>query len=114
HRIGIDRGVAEFWPEFAQAGKEKITLSQLLSHQAGLCALDARVDILDYGAVITALEVHKPLWLPGTAHGDHASTFGFRLGELVRRIAGKTLSQYWREAFATPLNLVIWIGLPER
>ena len=114
HRIGIDRCVAEFWPEFAQAGKEKITLSQLLSHQAGLCALDARVDILDYGAVITALEVQKPLWLPGTAHGYHARTFGFLLDELVRRIAGKTLSQYWREAFAQPLNLDIWIGLPER
>ena len=113
HRIGIDRYVAEFWPEFAQAGKEKITLSQLLSHQAGLCALDARVDILDYGAVIRALEVQKPLWPPGTAHGYHARTFGFLLDELVRRIAGKTLSQYWREAFAQPLNLDLWIGLPE-
>src|SRR5882762_5381795 len=57
HRIGIDRTVAEFWPEFAQAGKEKITLSQLLSHQAGLCAVDARVDVLDNCAVIRALEV---------------------------------------------------------
>jgi CubicO group peptidase (beta-lactamase class C family) len=104
--------VAEFWPEFAQAGKERITLSQLLSHQAGLCALDARVDILDYGAVIRALEVQKPLWPPGTAHGYHARTFGFLLDELVRRIAGKTLSQYWHEAFARPLNLDLWIGLP--
>ena len=113
HRIGIDRCVAEFWPEFAQAGKEKITLSQLLSHQAGLCALDVRVDILDYGAVIRALEVQKPLWLPGTAHGYHARTFGFLLDELVRRIAGKTLSRYWREVFAEPLGLDLWIGLPE-
>src|SRR5438477_10227812 len=114
HRIGIDRCVAEFWPEFAQAGKEKITLSQLLSHQAGLCALDARVDILDYGAVITALEVQAPLWLPGTAHGYHARTFGFLLDELVRRIAGKTLSGYWQENFARPLHLDFWIGLPEK
>jgi CubicO group peptidase (beta-lactamase class C family) len=114
HRIGINRCVAEFWPEFAQAGKEKITLSQLLSHQAGLCALDRRVDILDYSAVIRALEVQKPLWLPGTAHGYHGRTFGFLLDELVRRIAGKTLSQYWREVFAQPLNLDLWIGLPER
>jgi CubicO group peptidase (beta-lactamase class C family) len=113
HEIRIDRHVAEFWPEFAQAGKERITLSQLLSHQAGLCALDARVDILDYGAVIRALEVQKPLWPPGTAHGYHARTFGFLLDELVRRIAGKTLSQYWHEAFARPLNLDLWIGLPE-
>ncbi len=113
HRINIDRRVAEFWPEFAQAGKERITLSQLLSHQAGLCALDARVDILDYSAVIRALEAQKPLWPPGTAHGYHARTFGFLLDELVRRIAGKTLSQYWRETFAQPLDLDLWIGLPE-
>jgi CubicO group peptidase (beta-lactamase class C family) len=113
HRISIDRRVAEFWPEFAQAGKEKITLSQLLSHQAGLCALDKRVDMLDYGAVIEALELQKPLWPPGTAHGYHARTFGFLLDELVRRIAGKTLSQYWREVFAQALGLDLWIGLPE-
>ena len=113
HGIEIGRRVAEFWPEFAQAGKEEITLAQLLSHQAGLCALDARVDVLDYGAVIKALEVQTPLWPPGTAHGYHARTFGFLLDELVRRIARKTLSQYWREVFARPLNLDLWIGLPE-
>jgi CubicO group peptidase (beta-lactamase class C family) len=113
NRISINRRVAEFWPEFAQAGKEKISFAQLLSHQAGLCALDARVDILDYGAVIRALEVQKPLWPPGAAHGYHARTFGFLLDELVRRIAGKTLSQYWRKAFAQPLSLDLWIGLPE-
>jgi CubicO group peptidase (beta-lactamase class C family) len=112
-RIGINRTVAEFWPEFAQAGKERITLAQLLSHQAGLCAVDARVDVLDYSAVIRALEAQKPLWPPGTAHGYHARTFGFLLDELVRRIAGRTLSQYWREVFAQPLGLDLWIGLPE-
>src|SRR5436309_11890246 len=89
-------------------------MSQLVSHQAELGALDARVDVLDYDAVIRALEIQKPLWLPGTAHGYHARTFGFLLDELARRIAGKTLSQYWREALAQPLNLNIWIGLPER
>jgi CubicO group peptidase (beta-lactamase class C family) len=114
HGINIDRRVAEFWPEFAQAGKERVTLAQLLSHQAGLCALDARVDILDYGAVIRALEVQKPLWPPGTTHGYHARTFGFLLDELVRRIAGKPLSEYWREVFAQPLSLDLWIGLPEK
>ena len=113
HRISIDKRVAEFWPEFAEAGKEEITMAQLLSHQAGLCALDQRVDILDYNAVIRALQAQKPLWPPGTAHGYHARTFGFLLDELVRRIAGKTLSRYWREAFAEPLGLDLWIGLPE-
>jgi len=114
HGIDIDRRVAEFWPQFAQAGKEQVTLTQLLSHQAGLCALDRRVDILDYSGVIRALEVQTPLWPPGTAHGYHARTFGFLLDELVRRIAGKTLPDYWREIFARPLNLDLWIGLPEK
>jgi CubicO group peptidase (beta-lactamase class C family) len=114
HNIDLDRRVAEFWPEFAQAGKEKITLAQLLSHQAGLCALDRRVDVLDYDAVIRALEAQKPLWPPGTVHGYHARTFGFLLDELVRRIAGKPLPDYWQENFARPLNLDFWIGLPEK
>jgi CubicO group peptidase (beta-lactamase class C family) len=114
HNIDLDRRVAELWPEFAQAGKEKITLAQLLSHQAGLCALDQRVDILDYSEVIRALEAQTPLWTPGTAHGYHARTFGFLLDELVRRIAGKALSDYWQEIFAQPLHLDLWIGLPEK
>ena len=113
HKIDIERTVAEFWPEFGQAGKEKITLEQMLSHQAGLCALDEPVDVLDYPAVIHALEKQAPLWPPGTAHGYHARTFGFLLDELVRRIAGRTLPEYWRENFAAPLDLDLWIGLPE-
>src|SRR5205823_10427041 len=76
-KIDIEQRVAEFWPEFAQAGKEKITLAQLLSHQAGLCALDRQVDVLDHPAVIAALEKQAPLWPPGTGHGYHARTFGF-------------------------------------
>jgi CubicO group peptidase (beta-lactamase class C family) len=114
YKIDISQRVAEFWPEFAQVGKERITLEQLLSHQAGLCALDRRVDILDYAAVIRALEAQKPLWPPGTAHGYHARTFGFLLDELVRRIAGETLSDYWQAKFAQPLKLDFWIGLPEK
>jgi CubicO group peptidase (beta-lactamase class C family) len=114
NKIDIGQRVAEFWPEFAQAGKQEVTLAQLLSHQAGLCALDRRVDVLDYDAVIRALEAQEPLWPPGTAHGYHARTFGFLLDELVRRIAGKTLSDYWQENFARPLDLDFWIGLPEK
>src|SRR6266850_4358406 len=113
HQIDISQRVAEFWPEFVQAGKDKVTLAQLLSHQAGLCALDRRVDVLDYDAVIRALEAQEPLWPPGTAHGYHARTFGFLLDELMRRITGKTLSEYWQENFARPLALDFWIGLPE-
>ena len=112
-KIELNRTVAEFWPEFGQAGKDKLTVAQLLSHQAGLCALDQRVDVLDYGGVIRALEAQAPLWPAGTGHGYHARTFGFLLDELMRRIAGKTLSDYWQENFASPLELDFWIGLPE-
>jgi CubicO group peptidase (beta-lactamase class C family) len=114
HKIDIERRVREFWPKFAQAGKENITLARLLSHQAGLAALDRKVEILDYDAVIDALERQKPNWAPGTAHGYHARTFGFLLGQLVRRIAGTTLAEYWRKIFAEPLNLNLWIGLPDK
>ncbi len=114
HKIEIERRVAEFWPEFAQAGKENITLAQLLSHRAGLAALDRKADVFDYAGVISALEEQKPLWPPGTAHGYHARTFGYLLDELVRRIAGQSLSEYWRKTFADPLNLDLWIGLPEK
>jgi CubicO group peptidase (beta-lactamase class C family) len=113
NKIDISQRVAEFWPEFAQGGKEKITLAQLLSHSAGLAALDRPVDVLDYPTVIEAIEMQPPNWEPGTGHGYHARTFGFLLDELVRRIAGKPLGEYWRENFAEPFGLDLWIGLPE-
>ncbi len=112
HKIHIEQRVREFWPEFAQAGKENITLAQLLSHQAGLAALDQKVDLLDYAAVIDALAKQEPNWPPGTAHGYHARTFGFLIDELVRRISGARLGEYWRRTFAEPLGLDLWIGLP--
>jgi CubicO group peptidase (beta-lactamase class C family) len=113
HKIGIERRVAEFWPEFSAGGKETITLAQLLSHQAGLAALEQNVDILDYPAVIKAIEEQTPNWPPGTAHGYHARTFGFILDELVRRISRITLSEYWRTTFGESLGLDFWIGLPD-
>jgi CubicO group peptidase (beta-lactamase class C family) len=78
-----------------------------------LSALDQPVDILDSRAVIAALERQEPLWAPGTAHGYHARTFGFLVDELGRRLTGIRIHQYWRENFAEPLGLDIWIGLPE-
>ena len=113
-KIDIDHRVSGIWPQFAQAGKASITLVQLLSHQAGLCALDRSIDVLDYPAVIDGLEKQKPLWPPGTAHGYHARTFDFLLDELLRRIAGIPLFEYWRKIFAEPLQLDLWIGLPQK
>src|SRR3982751_1734730 len=112
NEIELERRVAEFWPTFAEGGKADITLAQLLSHQAGLVALDESVDVRDYAAVVRALEKQKPIWTPGTAHGYHARTFGFLLDELVRRIDSRSIRKYWREVFAEPLALDIWIGLP--
>jgi len=114
HKIDIEQRVGEFWPGFGQAGKDEITLAQLLSHQAGLAALDQKVDVLDYEAVIDALEKQKPNWPPGSAHAYHARTFGFLLDELVRRISGTRIGEYWRKVFAEPLDLDLWIGLPEK
>jgi CubicO group peptidase (beta-lactamase class C family) len=113
HKIDIERRMAEVWPEFAQAGKENVTLAQLLSHQAGLAALDQKLDVLDYAAVIQALAKQEPNWPPGSGHGYHARTFGFLIDELVRRISGIKLGEYWRQTFAEPLGLNLWIGLPE-
>ena len=79
HRIDLSQKVANIWPEFAQGGKDEITLAQLLSHQAGLAPPYPRLDVLDYAAVIDALENQTPLWPPVTAHVYHARTFGFLL-----------------------------------
>jgi CubicO group peptidase (beta-lactamase class C family) len=113
NKIKIERRVSEFWPEFGQSGKLDITVAQLLSHSAGVCALEQNAEITDYSAVIRALEKQAPLWPPGSAHGYHARTFGFLIDELTRRIAGTSISEYWRTIFAEPLSLDFWIGLPE-
>ena len=113
NKIKIDRRVSEFWPEFGQGGKIDVTIAQLVSHSAGLCALDENVEVTEYDAVIHALERQTPLWRPGSTHGYHARTFGFLIDELVRRVARTSISKYWRTIFAEPLSLDFWIGLPE-
>src|SRR5438045_1887780 len=112
NKIKIDRRVSEFWPAFGQSGKMDVTIAQMVSHSAGLCALDENVEVTDYDAVIRALEKQTPLWRPGSAHGYHARTFGFLVDELVRRVAGTSISKYWRTIFAARLALDFWIGLP--
>src|SRR5437764_3139282 len=113
NRIKIDRRVSEFWPEFGRSGKMDVTIAQMVSHSAGLCALDENVEVTEYDAVIHALERQTPLWRPGSTHGYHARTFGFLIYELVRRVARISISKYWRTIFAEPLSLDFWIGLPD-
>jgi CubicO group peptidase (beta-lactamase class C family) len=107
--------IADFWPEFAQTGKGALTLGQVLSHRAGLCALeDPSANILDRESVVRAIEKQTPL-LPveaGPAYGPRV--FGFVLDEILRRLAGgESLAAYWRRVFAEPLGIDLWIGLPE-
>ena len=111
--IPLTASVAGLWPEFAQAGKSRVTLAQLLSHQAGLAALDREASVLDHAAVIRAVELQEPNWPLGEGHGYHPRTFGFLLDEIVRRVAGIPLGDYWATHFQKPLALDLWIGVPE-
>ncbi len=113
--LDIDAPVAEYWPEFAQAGKAGIPVRWLLCHKAGLPTVDAKLtaaEVFAWDPVIHALEVQEPFWEPGTAHGYHAITYGYLVGEVVRRISGKSLGTFWQDEIARPLDLEFWIGLP--
>ena len=113
--VEMDAKVGELWPEFAQAGKNNLTFAHVLSHRAGLCALDSKsATLLDHESVIRALEAQVPLRGLDDAPAYGPRVFGFILDEIVRRLSGgETLGAYWRRVFAEPLGLDIWIGLPE-
>jgi len=112
HAVALTVRVADVWPEFAAHGKDRVTIGEALSHQSGVSALDERVPVHDHGAVAAAIAAQRPHWEPGTAHGYGPRLYGFFLDELVRRIAGKPLGEYWREVFAEPSGLDFWIGAP--
>jgi CubicO group peptidase (beta-lactamase class C family) len=114
-QLDVDAPVARYWPEFAANGKEAITPRQLLSHTAGLAALRTRLSpdaFFDWQAMAAALAAETPWWVPGTANGYHALTFGYLIGELVRRIDGRSLGVFFREEVAQPLGVDFHIGLP--
>ncbi|MGZ4736769.1 MAG: serine hydrolase domain-containing protein [Acidimicrobiia bacterium] len=115
-RLDVNAPVAEYWPEFAQAGKADIPVDYLLSHRAGLAWVDEKLTLeeaLAWDPMIRALEHQVPVWEPGTVHGYHALTYGYLVGEVVRRITGRTIGTYFREEVAAPLGLDFHIGLPE-
>jgi CubicO group peptidase (beta-lactamase class C family) len=116
--LDYEERVCIYWPEFAQQGKEKVTVRQLLSHQAGLLALDARVDravVADLDHLAVALAAQKPAWEPGTHEAYHAITLGFYEGELLRRVdpQHRSLGQFFQDELASPLGLDFYIRLPE-
>ncbi|HEY3800233.1 MAG TPA: serine hydrolase domain-containing protein [Caulobacteraceae bacterium] len=115
--LDLDAPVASVWPEFAQADKGDITLRQLMSHSGGLPAIGLPLlpegAALDWDTMAGRLAAQKPWWEPGTAHGYHTNTFGYLLGEPLRRVTGKSVGAFLRDDVAGPLGADIFIGLPK-
>ncbi|MGA4802610.1 serine hydrolase domain-containing protein [Streptomyces lavendulocolor] len=115
-QLDLDAPVGTYWPEFKAAGKERALVRHLLSHQAGVPALDRPLTpagAADLAAAADAVASQAPAWEPGTEHGYHPHTYGFLLGALVQRVTGRTLGRWVAEEIARPLGLDLWIGLPE-
>lgn len=113
--LDLDAPVSQYWPEFAQNGKEAITPRLILSHQAGLPVFTAPLKpggLYDWKYCIEQLEAQAPLWPPGTRQAYHAVTFGHLVGELVRRISGVGIGEFFHAEVAEPLGLDFWLGLP--
>ena len=111
--LDLDAPVARYWPEFAAAGKQTIPVRYLLSHQAGVAAVRKPLETgaqCDWDVMCGALAEQEPWWEPGTAHGYHALTFGWLVGEVVRRIRGKSVGTVVREEIAGPLGVEFEIG----
>jgi len=111
--LSLDIKVVEIWPEFGRSGKENISFKDVLTHGAGIPALNEQVSVFNYNEVIKAIEMQAPLWAIGVGHGYHPRTFGFLLDEFVRRLEGISLGRYFNETFAVPMDLEFWIGLPQ-
>jgi CubicO group peptidase (beta-lactamase class C family) len=116
--LDYDERVATYWPEFAQNGKQDVTLRQLLAHQAGLFAFDEPVDrsvLADPDRLAEVMARHTPAWAPGTRQAYHGLTLGFYEGELMRRVdpGHRTLGQFFQDEIATPLGEDVYIRLPE-
>jgi CubicO group peptidase (beta-lactamase class C family) len=115
--LSYDAKVTDYWPEFAQAGKESVTVRQLLAHQAGLVAINPPLtlqEMADPPKMSAKLAAQVPAWTPGTRHGYHGITLGWYEGELIRRTdpAGRSLGKFFADEIARPLELDLYIGLP--
>ena len=113
--LDLDAPIAAYWPEFAAAGKERIPVRWALSHRAGLAAIEGTLtleQVLAWDPVVAAIAAQPPNWEPGTAHGYHARSFGWIMGEIVRRITGVSIGRFFAREIAARLGLDFWIGLP--
>ncbi|MEU7045082.1 serine hydrolase domain-containing protein [Streptomyces varsoviensis] len=115
--LDLDAPVARYWPEFAAAGKAELPVRYLLSHRAGLAGLREPValeELYDWGLMTSRLAAAEPLWEPGTASGYHAMTYGHLIGEVIRRISGKTVGEFIRAELTGPLGADFHLGLDQR
>lgn len=113
--LDLDAPVARYWPEFGQAGKDAVTIASVLGHRSGVIAPRRPMHwsrTADWDAVCAEFAAAEPWWEPGTAQGYHMVSFGFILGEVVRRVTGRTLGEYLRTEIAEPMGIDVHIGLP--
>ena len=115
-KLDIRARVTDYWPEFGQNGKEDVTVEMMLNHSVGLSAIHNPLPegaFLDFDLMAETLAREEPWWKPGTRHGYQMATYGWTVGELVRRASGRSLGQFFRERLGDPLGLDFYIGLPE-
>ncbi|MFN1187253.1 serine hydrolase domain-containing protein [[Kitasatospora] papulosa] len=115
-QVDLDAPVGTYWPEFKANGKERVLVRHLLAHRSGVAALDTTLtpeEAADQVSGPRAVAEQRPQWEPGTDHGYHAQTYSWIVGELVRRVTGRTIGRWIAEEIARPLGLDFWFGLPE-
>lgn len=115
-QLDLHAKVTDYWPEFGAAGKETATVAMLLNHSVGLPAFREPMQAggyYDWDYMVGRLEAEEPFWEPGTRNGYHMISFGWTVGEIVRRVSGRSLGTYFAEEIAGPLGIDFWIGLPE-
>lgn len=114
--LDVDAPVAEYWPEFAAGGKADVPVRWLLCHKVGLPYIAAPLtleQLLAWDPAVDALAAQEPVWEPGTGHGYHAVTYGWLVGEVIRRVTGRSVGQFVADELAGPLGLDLWVGLPD-
>lgn len=115
-QLDVDAPVAKYWPEFAAAGKQRATVKMMLDHSVGVPAIREKVKpggVADWDYMCDLLAGQEPFWKPGIRNGYHMLSFGWTVGEIVRRVSGKSLGTFFREEVAEPLGIEFWIGMPE-
>ncbi|MFG2968565.1 serine hydrolase domain-containing protein [Streptomyces sp. NPDC048288] len=114
--LDLDAPVAAYWPEFGVNGKAQIPVRWLLSHRAGVVGVEPPVPVdaaLGWDPIVDAVAAQPPAWVPGSAHGYHGRTFGWLVGEVIRRVSGRTPGRFVAEEIAGPLGIDFFIGLPD-